>query len=439
MTDAPNKNMKSERPETLGYNDCIEIPSTEEPIHSTPTPRQQTSYVPQFSANNSLILNRIKLNSPKANPTIATTEVRAYQSNNVTSKGTGSRLAQNMSDTLRMPLPPSSASHHSPKSSTRDFLNAGSKRKRDAPTDVDFTQNTIHFPWVDQPKSLPSEGQAQPKKLDSGNCSICNGQSRAPEDTLVECNRCLKFWHQQCHSPAVTNEMANLVGFVCVTCAAEQEQAANLKGKANHQRRDEVETLRQKRLAVLPQGVVPAKSKLVGFGAGRAPDSARNEYFSHVKKTDLLNILSLCDQLKPQLLADILVSVSKKHPDLPIFGSPDWETELPSSQRPGKGSRADEKPRHGHVILNGKAKLKANATKKILKRTRVIEVVTDMPGEDVDVLPPTWAKANEGLYAKLLLPDTEDNGFLLDENDEESFSHFLVDSFGKQIVEAVGG
>lgn len=62
-----------------------------------------------------------------------------------------------------------------------------------------------------------------------------------------------------------------------------------------------------------------------------------------------------------------------------------------------------------------------------------------MPGEDVDVLPPTWAKADEGLYAKLLLPDTEDNGFLLDENDEESFSHFLVDNFGKQIVEAVGG
>ncbi|KAH7022922.1 hypothetical protein EDB80DRAFT_769807 [Ilyonectria destructans] len=436
MTDAPNKNMKSERPET---HDCIEIPSAEEPIHSTPTTRQQTSYVPQFSATNSLILNRIKLNSPSANPTITTTQGQAYQSNNVASKGTESRPAQNMSDTLRMPLPPSSASHHSPKSSTWDIPNTSSKRKRDAPIDVDFTQNTTHFPWVDQPKSLPSEGQTQPRELYSRNCSKCDGQSRAPEDTLVECNRCLKFWHQQCHSPAVTNEMVKLVGFVCVTCTAEQEQAAKLKGKANHQRRDEIERLRQKRLAVLPQGVVPAKSKLVGFGAGRAPDSARNEYFSHVKKTDLLNILSLCDQLKPQLLTNILVSVSKRHPDLPIFGSPDWETELPSSQRPAKGSRADERPRHGHVILNGKARLKANATKKILKRTRVIEVVTDMPGEDVDVLPPTWAKADEGLYAKLLLPDTEDNGFLMDENDEESFSHFLVDNFGKQIVEAVGG
>lgn len=280
MTDAPNKNMKSERPETLGYNDCIEIPSAEEPIHSTPTtPRQQTSYVPQFSATNSLILNRIKLNSPSANPTITTTQVQAYQSNNVASKGTESRPAQNMSDTLRMPLPPSSASHHSPKSRTWDFPNAGSKRKRDAPTDVDFTQNTIHFPWVDQPKSLPSEGQTQPRELHSRNCSKCDGQSRAPEDTLVECNRCLKFWHQQCHSPAVTNEMVKLVGFVCVTCTAEQEQAAKLKGKANHQRRDEIERLRQKRLAVLPQGVVPAKSKLVGFGAGRAPDSAVSHTF----------------------------------------------------------------------------------------------------------------------------------------------------------------
>ncbi|KAK7422613.1 hypothetical protein QQZ08_009419 [Neonectria magnoliae] len=154
---------------------------------------------------------------------------------------------------------------------------------------------------------------------------------------------------------------------------------------------------------------------------------------------DLLNILSLCDQLKPQLLTDILVSVSKRHPDLPIFNSPDWETELASAQRPVKPpSKPYERPRHGHVILNGKARLKVKATKKILKRTRVIEVVADMPGEDEDVLPPTWRKSNEGIYATLV-PDTEDDSLLVDENDEESFSHFMVDGFGKQIVEAIGG
>lgn len=55
--------------------------------------------------------------------------------------------------------------------------------------------------------------------------------------------------------------------------------------------------------------------------------------------------------------------------------------------------------------------------------------------EDVeeDVLPPTWPKAGEGLYAKLL-PETEDRTFLADENDGESFSQFMVDNFGKPMV-----
>ena len=156
------------------------------------------------------------------------------------------------------------------------------------------------------------------------------------------------------------------------------------------------------------------------------------KYFSGIKRTDLLNVLSFCDQLKPQLLVDILVSVSKKHPNLPIFNAPDWESHIPST----KASRTEARSRHGHVLIN-KTRQRPRATKKILKRTRVIEVVADLPGEDYDVMPPTWAKANEGLYAKIP-PETEDRGFLLDENDEESFSHFLVDNFGKQIVEAVG-
>ncbi|KAF7544753.1 hypothetical protein G7Z17_g9696 [Cylindrodendrum hubeiense] len=436
MANRPAEKMQSESTESFEHSGCIEIPSTEEPSASTLTQSQQTSYVSQFSATNSLILNRLKPNPRGTGSAASSTQFYAYHSDKAIAEGNGSRPPQNMSDALTMPMPASPATHQP---SNWNFLNSGAKRKRDASTDVDFTQNTISFPWVDQPKSLPSEVQTQPGEPHPRNCSKCDKQSRTPEDTLVECNRCLKFWHQRCHSPAVTNETVKLLSFMCDTCTAEQEQAVRLKGKVNHQRRDEIERLRQKRLAVLPLGVVPAKSKLIGFGAGRAPDSSRNEYFSHMKKTDLLNILSLCDQLKPQLLTDILVSVSKRHPDLPIFDSPDWETELPSSQRPAKGSKGDERPRHGHVIQNGKARLKAKATKKILKRTRVIEVVTDMPGEDEDVLPPTWVKADEGMYAKLLLPDTEDKGFLLDENDEESFSHFLVDSFGKQIVEAVGG
>lgn len=157
-----------------------------------------------------------------------------------------------------------------------------------------------------------------------------------------------------------------------------------------------------------------------------------------MSKTDLLNILSLCDQLKPNLLVNVLVSVSKRHPDLPIFDSPEWDGRLFNTSRPAKISKHDEKPRHGHVLHSKSIKPRQKTTKKILKRTRVIEVITSAPEEDdVHVLPPTWAKAGEGVYSKLP-PETLDRLFLMDENDEESFSHFLVDGAGRQIMEPVG-
>ncbi|KAM0305534.1 hypothetical protein ACHAPM_001916 [Fusarium culmorum] len=165
--------------------------------------------------------------------------------------------------------------------------------------------------------------------------------------------------------------------------------------------------------------------------------SQRVEYFETMPKTDMLNVLSFCDQLKPNLLVDVLISVSKRHPDLPMFDSPDWESQLLNPSRPVKASKHDDKPRHGHVLLNKAAKQKQKTTKKILKRTRVIEVITSAPEEDnVNVLPPTWARAGEGLYSKLL-PETEDRSILVDDNDEESFSHFLVDGAGRQIMEPV--
>lgn len=247
--------------------------------------------------------------------------------------------------------------------------------------------------------------------------------------------------------------------FECSACKGAREEQHRLRGKGNHQRKHEIEKLRQKRLAAFPEGVVPAKPELVGFTAGRASDFSvsihylmhrsitnlnpkRSEYFGSMKRTDMLNILSLCDQLKPQLLADVLVSVSKKHPDLPIFSSPDWDTQATGPLRSipnqaGRHPRPDG-ARHGHSLVNSKIRNnKQNATKKILKRTRVIEVTTDVQDENEDALPPSWPKAGEGLYAKLP-PETEDRQFLIDENDEESFSHFLVDNLGKQVVEPVG-
>lgn len=168
-----------------------------------------------------------------------------------------------------------------------------------------------------------------------------------------------------------------------------------------------------------------------------------------MKKTDLLNLLSFCDQLKPQLLVDIMVSVSKRHPDLPMFNSPDWDADIPEQRIPKTHHKRSQMPgrsRHGPSLLNSKAKqkIKGNipraAIKKPLKRSRLAEevVVAEEPQIEVDedAPPPTWPKPGEGLYAKLV-PETEDNAFLADSNDEEAFSHFMVDKMGRQIVDPV--
>jgi hypothetical protein len=171
----------------------------------------------------------------------------------------------------------------------------------------------------------------------------------------------------------------------------------------------------------------------------------RSEYFYSKKKTELLNLLSFCDQLRPQLLVDILVSVSRKHPELPIFDSPDWWSRFSGAARPKPAlakskPRSHDRPRHGHII-NPKAKIKIKTGKRVIKpaaSAQVVEQSAPEEEEEVDALPSTWPKAGEGLYATLLL-ETEDRKFLIDENDEEAFSHFMVDKMGRQIVEAAVG
>lgn len=162
------------------------------------------------------------------------------------------------------------------------------------------------------------------------------------------------------------------------------------------------------------------------------------EYFYGKTKTDVLNILSFCDQLKPQLLVDIMVSVAKKHPDLPIFDSPSWNAKAMSAasaraKHSHQSSRSAARLRHGHTVIESRVKHKHKTSKKTIK-IAPIPLEEESPLMDYgDSLPPMWPKAGEGLYAKLS-PEDEDRAFLLDENDEEAFSHFGVDKFGKQIA-----
>jgi hypothetical protein len=89
-------------------------------------------------------------------------------------------------------------------------------------------------------------------------------------------------------------------------------------------------------------------------------------------------------------------------------------------------------------VLNPKARQRQKNAKKALKQMMMAqheEDGTPMDEDDgeEDLLPPTWPKAGEGLYSKLP-PETEDRTFLVDDNDDESFSQFMVDGFGKPMI-----
>ncbi|KAJ6783947.1 hypothetical protein PWT90_02130 [Aphanocladium album] len=214
-------------------------------------------------------------------------------------------------------------------------------------------------------------------------------------------------------------------------------------------REEAIERQRQVWLDGLPEGVQPAKPELVGFPAGpEASDSALTAYVYGKSKTDLLNILSLSDQLEPQLLVDLFVSVAKRHPTLPIFDAPDWEAKVREQEAVKAAAyaaaqaraRAHQRPRHGHTLLNPRMRQKRKGVRKIVKiaattesAEKTIVVQEEQDGseeeEEEELLPPTWPKAGEGLYAELP-PEDQDTLYLADDGDDEAFSHFMVDGLG---------
>lgn len=132
-------------------------------------------------------------------------------------------------------------------------------------------------------------------------------------------------------------------------------------------------------------------------------------------------------------MVDVLVSISKKHPGLPIFDSPDWASRFSDeSTSSNPTNRLGDQTGHP-LATSSKAKPRHKSLKKFLLETAGqvnSEEVLDL-GEH-DTLPPTWPKAGEGLYASLV-PEVEDREFLADAKDDEAFSHFMVDSRGRQM------
>ncbi|KHN99964.1 uncharacterized protein MAM_01888 [Metarhizium album ARSEF 1941] len=349
-----------------------------------------SNYMPQFTSAAAFILSRIRDNSDNLGPT----------------KGSSSHMPNELgcnkgkvkpADSWTMSLPNSSALSSPLASMTQQeqiaSVSFSLKRKHDPDSDPpDFTQSTIACP-----KSMLSNSNskifASPRLFSTA--------ERSTSKTALE-------------------SLPSTIGFPGQTA---------------------VDDIRENALSAFSDGISPAKSDLVGFYAGQSSDVARTQYFLRKERTDLLDILSFCDQIKPQLLADILVSVSRKHPDLPIFDSPDWERSIPRSldvqiAAAARGARPAGRRRHGHAVLNPKSRQRQKNAKKALKRLIMAQHEVDTPeDEDVegDALPPTWPRAGQGLYSKLP-PETKDRAFLTDDNDDESFSHFMLDNLGKPMV-----
>ncbi|ROT41324.1 hypothetical protein SODALDRAFT_331052 [Sodiomyces alkalinus F11] len=228
--------------------------------------------------------------------------------------------------------------------------------------------------------------------------------------------------------------------------------------------RADVERMREERLALLPEFNKP---RLVGFVGGNAPFSQRKAYFSKLKDSDLVNLLLFSDAIKDGLLIDVLASVSRKHPDLPLFPHPDWDTMGPDEWAAlsrsghsvtGTAMATSAPPANANAANTATTTAEAAPKRPPNKKPKISAIrkvqESEVVGREVEVeveeeeqeeeeklieepLPQAWPKPGHGLYATL--PPERDDPTLRDDNDEEAFSGFFVDRMGRQVVEPVSG
>jgi len=154
----------------------------------------------------------------------------------------------------------------------------------------------------------------------------------------------------------------------------------------------------------------------------------------------MLHVLAFCNQLRRNLLVDALVSVSAKHPDLPMFGAPDWALATTVAAAAPAGSAVDADTPDGRVKPEAVVEEHMPAHRPAMlpgARQQVTppslnELKATSPGAE-DALPAGWPRVGAGLYAQLA-PEADDEAFMYDERDDVAFGHFFCDSFGRIVV-----
>lgn len=263
--------------------------ASRQPQSQLPSPSHQR-YTPQFSAATSLILNRIKGGDKDFNSALSAASATTPRPDKDAFEEAKLRLMEQMNASRpSLPTPEPSTTTQSqtvPKQDgkSEDSAMRGTKRKREANEDgedsaakqpVDFTQNTIPFPF--QPSPPPGFSTA----VSGVHCIKCSLSSSIATNMLVTCTRCNTVCHQACLtlSPGTEQNHGGVAQplSLCPRCGTTSPSQSLEDGQVPSdllRRKQKIERIRQMRLAGLPEGVVPDKPELVGFGPGAASDRA---------------------------------------------------------------------------------------------------------------------------------------------------------------------
>ncbi|SPN96870.1 uncharacterized protein DNG_00390 [Cephalotrichum gorgonifer] len=411
---------------------------------ATPTtPSARRPYQPQFTAMTETILQRMRSGNTTLSLAIAGAraagEIRLSPAKFEDARR---RLVQSLktSDNIQLPASPSPRVKGAMPSRTpggpstpQSLKRKRSQLDRGSP----FSDPDADGPQLKKLAPRPPVRKKKPKDDGSGTrrCSRCDRHAFTEGNFFITCPRCEESWHLLCNPPEVVKawreDASRFRCFGCLEEARQLEEYQRAKVEfAQLKKQYEITRTRERLVSGLPIGVSFDKPERIGFGPGGATDAEKTAYFSAMPRRDLLSLLSFCDKLRPNLLVDLLVSVTKRHPELPVFNSPDWASQLVESTSPHRKSLSidpgQRSPRQaGPGTPTQKTAAAAGGQAAPPKQTQTVDAA-DAWDDDDDFLPPSWPKEGEGMYAALPA-ESQDLEHLVDRDEGGAFQGFSVE------------
>lgn len=253
----------------------------------SPTPSR---YTPQFTASTKQILSRIKNENgsgSNSSPSLGFTTAQLSAPAKATYEDVKRRLVETLSTSTTLPMPTASPRPTAGAATHANQLPSTSVGKRKRGSDEHDSRPPTRPTPRDEPQPVAIQPPKPPAKRrrvkDSSMCVKCQRSSDTAANLIITCG-CGEAWHQLCHDPQVSEEIAsNPAFFKCSTCVVEDKAQANYQAKLTKYReakqqqsdlkkqRAEVERMRSRNLEGLPDFIKP---ELVGFGAGDASTDA---------------------------------------------------------------------------------------------------------------------------------------------------------------------